>query len=64
MLPMLYAPEKSEIVERIFKAPRAVEADTALEMAHQFWQDLALRKDVSEVFRKIAVANTALLVKK
>ncbi len=61
MLPMLYAPEKSEIVERMFKPPRAGEAGAALELAHQFWTDLALRKDVSEVFRKIAAANAALL---
>lgn len=61
MLPMLYAPEKSEIVERMFKPPRAAEADTALELARQFWIDLALRDDVSEAFRKIAAANSALL---
>jgi hypothetical protein len=61
MLPMLYAPEKSEIVERTFKPPRAAEADTALELAHQFWKDLALREDVSEAFRKIAAENAALL---
>lgn len=61
MLPMLYAPEKSEIVERTFKPPHAAEADTALALAHQFWEDLALRDDVSEAFRKIAVANAALL---
>lgn len=60
MLPMLYAPEKSEIVERPFKAPRAVEAGTALELAHQFWNDLALCDDVSHAFRKIAAANAAL----
>lgn len=60
MLPMLYAPEKSEVVERTFKPPHAAEAGTALELAHQFWTDLALRDDVSEAFRKIAVANAAL----
>lgn len=63
MLPMLYAPEKSEIVERMFKPPRAVESGTALELASQFWKDLAFRDDVSEAFRKIADANVALLVK-
>jgi hypothetical protein len=56
MLPMLYAPEKSEIVERMFKPPRAVEVNTALELARQFWNALALRDDVSEAFRKIAAA--------
>ena len=33
MLPMLYAPEKSEIVERMFRLPRAAEVDTALVLA-------------------------------
>jgi len=61
MLPMLYAPEKSEIVERMFKVPQSVEDVAALELAHQFWTDLALRDDVSEAFRKIAAANAALL---
>ena len=61
MLPMLYAPEKSEIVERMFKVPQAVEAATAFELARQFWKALALREDVSEAFRKIASANAALL---
>jgi hypothetical protein len=59
MLPMLYAPEKSEIVERMFKPPRTAEAGAALELAHQFWKDLAVRDDVSEAFRKIAAANAA-----
>ena len=58
---MFSAPEKSEIVERMFNPPRAAEAGAALELAHQFWKDLALRDDVSEAFRKIAAANTALL---
>jgi len=59
MLPMLYAPEKSEIVERMFKPPRAAEAGAGLELAHQFWKVLALRDDASEAFRKIAAANAA-----
>ena len=63
MLPMLYAPEKSEIVERMFKPPRAAEAGAELELAQQFWKDLALRDDVSEAFSKIAAANAALLLK-
>ena len=62
MLPMLYAPEKSEIVERTFKSPRAAVAGTALELAQQFWKALAMRDDVSEAFRKIAAANAALLL--
>ena len=60
MLPMLYAPEKSEVVNRVFKPP--VEPGIALEWAHQFWSDLASHKDVSDMFRKIASANAALLV--
>ncbi|MFA6971875.1 MAG: hypothetical protein WC208_10800 [Gallionella sp.] len=60
MLPMLYAPEKSEVVNRVFKPP--VESNIALEWAHQFWSDLAARCDVSDMFREIARANAALLV--
>lgn len=59
MLPMLYAPEKSEVVERVFNPPRAAEAGAALELAHQFWNDLAVRDEVSEAFRKIAAENAA-----
>jgi hypothetical protein len=60
MLPMLYAPEKSEVVNRIFKPP--VGSGIALEWAQQFWNDLAARCDVSDMFREIARANAALLV--
>lgn len=61
MLPMLYAPEKSEVVERMFKLPRGAEIDVARVLARQFWSDLALRDDMSEVFRGIAFSNVALL---
>lgn len=58
MLPMLYAPEKSEIVDRVFKPPLAAKAGIAFELARQFWIDLASRDDVSDIFRRIAAANT------
>jgi len=61
MLPMLYAPEKSEIVDRVFKPPQGTGTVNALELARQFWHDLASRDDVSDVFRGIAVANSVLL---
>lgn len=59
MLPMLYAPEKTEIVNRVFKPP--VASGIALEWGLQFWRDLAARCDVSDMFREIARANAALL---
>lgn len=59
MLPMLYAPEKSEVVERVFKPPLAAEAGIAVELARQFWNDLASRDDVSDGFRTVAAANTS-----
>ena len=61
MLPMLYAPEKSEVVDRIFKSPLPAEAGKAGELARLFWNDVASRDDVSGGFRKIAAANAALL---
>jgi len=62
MLPMLYAPEKSEIVERAFKPPQGAGDDIAAELARQFWSGVAARDDVSALFRGIAAANSALLV--
>jgi len=64
MLPMLYAPEKSEIVDRVFKAPLVVEVGIAVELARQFWNDLASHEDVSGEFRKIAADNASLLNEK
>lgn len=61
MLPMLYAPEKSEIVERMFKPPRGAEAGIATTLARQFWKNLATREDVSGGFRRMAEANSVLL---
>lgn len=63
MLPMLYAPEKSEVVERIFVAPREVASAIAQEAARQFWNELAAHQDVSAGFRQIAEANFNLLDK-
>ncbi|MDE1989965.1 MAG: HipA domain-containing protein [Betaproteobacteria bacterium] len=60
MLPMLYAPERGEIVARTL----ALQPDTdrtAAAVALQFWQAVAARDDVSPAFRAIARANETLL---
>ena len=61
MLPMLYAPEKSEVTNRTFNPPMAESIEHELldsvAMAREFWERLAGHDDVSEEFRDIASQN-------
>lgn len=65
MLPMLYAPEKSELVQRNFKPPEVdvnhPVAATARRLAHDFWLRVAAHGDVSSAFRQLARDNAARL---
>ncbi|WP_035384054.1 HipA domain-containing protein [Ferriphaselus sp. R-1] len=61
MLPMLYAPEKGEIVPRPLeiRAPIAAPGDAALALwlAHEFWQRIADDTRVSRSFATLAAEN-------
>lgn len=60
MLPMLYAPEKTEVVDRAFHPPVLTDRDDpTLHLAREFWTSVASRDDVSQEFRAIAAANAA-----
>ena len=61
MLPMLYAPEKSEVVHRVFNLPLGSEYGKAGELAYSFWNNVSLHENVSDAFKEIAIANAALI---
>jgi len=63
MLPMLYAPEKSEVVTRSFVVPQGGGMALAKDAALAFWQELAANPAVSDLFRSIAAENSKLLGK-
>ena len=56
MLPMLYAPEKSEVVERHFSPP-ASPPKLVSDLAFMFWNALSAHPEISDEFRRIAAAN-------
>ena len=60
MLPMRYAPEKGEIVER-FVAPIESDNQLSIEMAISFWLKVKNHDLISESFREIAIANLCAL---
>lgn len=64
MLPMLYAPEKSEIVIRNFNPSATSVSETAIEMASEFWNALSERHDISDEFKQIAAQNSKLLAER
>jgi len=62
MLPMLYAPQSEQIVEREFKPPIPSPADediwnTCWRAACEFWSKVAKDKRISENFKEIAKVN-------
>jgi len=61
MLPMRYAPEKSEVVDREFILPGEIGQTEPVEWARDFWSILSDRADVSDKFREIARQNAAAL---
>jgi len=65
MLPMLYAPEKSEVTHRSFNPtlPESLvsKPSAAISMAQNFWARVAAHQKVSAAFREIACDNAALL---
>jgi len=61
MLPMLYAPEKSEVVHRVFNLPSGTEYGKAGELAYSFWNRVSSHENVSNAFKEIAIANAGLL---
>ena len=60
MLPMLYAPERGEIVTRSLALPQDTDREAAT-VALQYWDSVAGRKDISEGFRAIAHANASMV---
>lgn len=56
MLPMLYAPEKAELVPRAY-SPSAVGSDLAVLMACDFWEKVSGSCQVSREFAAIAQGN-------
>jgi len=61
MLPMLYAPEKSEVVYRTFNLPSVPEFGIAGKLAFAFWSNVASHYNVTAAFKEIAVTNAELL---
>lgn len=63
MLPMLYAPEKGEIVNRRLDPPATtgVATRTMARVARQFWNEVADHGDISGEFKSIAKDNVARL---
>lgn len=62
MLPMLYAPQNGQIVEREFNPPLPKPADsdiwkTVWTAARDFWSEVSVNKHISSGFQKIAQAN-------
>lgn len=59
MLPMHYAPDKSEVLNRPYRLPALAGAasDQAINMAREFWQRLARHNEVSPGFRKICSSH-------
>ncbi len=61
MLPMRYAPEKSEVVDREFILPGEIGQTEPVEWARDFWSMLSDRMDVSDGFKKIAYQNASIM---
>lgn len=61
MLPMLYAPEKSEVVNRVFNLHSGTEYGKAGELAYSFWNRVSSHENVSNAFKELAIANAGLL---
>lgn len=63
MLPMVYAPEKSEVVDRSFSMPTVIEHTNAAIMAEQFWRHVSEHDRISGEFRQIAREHSEFLAR-